>query len=294
MGQRREMDEETLEAGVKFTKPIVFFDLEATGLEISTDRIVEFAARKWWKGSETDLHHRINPGIPIPPEVSAIHGISDDDVKDAPKFSDLAAEIHSFMDGCIIAGFNCRNFDIPMLWEEFWRCDIEWNIDPKDIIDAGNIFKLKHPRDLSAAVKHYCKRDHENAHTAMADVEGTADVLIGQLCDHEDLAEMNHEQLAEFCAMGERRADLCGTIIYNEAGVAVFNTKRNKGVPVINDIGYARWMLNNGFPASTKRAIERILDKHSADYYENQRLAASEICRHSYREDSTVCEKCGS
>jgi DNA polymerase-3 subunit epsilon len=244
---------------MNFPRPIVFFDLEATGLDIAKDRIIEFAAIKHIKGETTTMCHLFNPGIPIPPESTEIHGIKDEDVNNQPKFHHLATDLHEFMQGCIIAGFNCRNFDVPMLWEEFWRADIEWKVDPMDIIDAGNIFKLKHPRNLEAAVKTYCKREHKDAHSALADVEATADVFRGQLNTHDDLFDMSSDQLAEYCMMEERRADLCGTIVYNEAGIAVFNTKRNKGVPVVNDLGYARWMLSNDFPESTKRAIEKII-----------------------------------
>jgi DNA polymerase III subunit epsilon len=243
---------------VKYDKPICFFDLEATGLDISKDRIVEFAAC-YYGSTRTKQHLRINPGIPIPQEVTAIHGISDDTIKSAPKFSEVAQMIHESISGCIIAGFNCRNFDIPLLWEELYRCGIEWKIDRNDIIDVGNIFKLKHPRDLTAAVKVYCNRDHADAHTAMADVNATADVFISQLSEHGDLFDMTCQQLSEYCQMEERRVDLCGTIVLNKEGIPVFNTKRNKGVPVVNDIGYAEWFLRNDFPASTKRAIEAII-----------------------------------
>lgn len=245
---------------MKYPKPICFFDLEATGLDISKDRIVEFGAMKFNGGKQTSWRSYINPQMPIPPEATEIHGITDEMVKDAPIFSALAKDIHRSMEGCIIAGFNCRNYDIPLLWEEFYRCKIEWQIRPNDIIDVGNIFKLKHPRDLTAAVKTYCNRDHADAHSALADVDATADVFRGQLDAHDDLLEMTHEQLAEFCQMEERRVDLCGTIVLNKEGIPVFNTKRNKGVPVLNDVGYAEWFLRNDFPQSTKVAIEKILN----------------------------------
>lgn len=244
---------------MKFKRPITFFDLEATGLDTQKDRIVEFAAQYVRGTSVTSQRTLINPGIPIPPEVTEIHGISDEDVKDAPKFADVAKEIHERMKDCIIAGFNCINFDIPMLWEEFRRCGITWDVEQDAIIDVGNIFKLKNPRDLSAAVSHYCHREHKDAHTALADVEATRDVFMSQLDRHDDLFDMDERGLAEFCKM-DRRVDLAGIIALNKDGIPVFNTKRNKGVPVVNDVGYADWILRSDFSENTKLTIEKILN----------------------------------
>jgi DNA polymerase-3 subunit epsilon len=244
---------------MKFTKPICFFDLEATGLDTQRDRAVQFAARyRTVSGVWSFQSTLINPEIPIPPESTEIHGITDEMVKDAPKFRNLADIIHNSMKGCILAGYNLIHFDIPMLWEEFYRAKINWEVDQKLIIDVGNIFKLKHPRDLSAAVKTYCHREMEDAHNALADVEATADVLMAQLDAHDDLFDMDENQLAEFSQM-DKRVDLAGIIVLNKDGVPVFNTKRNKGVPVVEDQGYANWMLRSDFSENTKQTILKII-----------------------------------
>lgn len=246
---------------MKFSRPIVFFDLEATGLDTQKDRIVEFAAKyRSASGVWTSQRLLIHPDQPIPKETTEIHGISDDDVKDAPRFIEVADMIHESMKGCLLAGYNLIHFDIPMLWEEFWRCKIDWQVDQSLVIDVGNIFKKKHPRDLSAAVKTYCRREMVDAHNALADVEATADVLMAQLDCHDDLFDMDEKALAEFSQM-DKRADLSGIIVYNEAGVPVFNTKRNKGVPVVNDVGYAEWMLRSDFSQQTKNIISNILNQ---------------------------------
>lgn len=251
---------------IKLTRPLCCFDLEATGLETSKDRIVSIAiSRLTPPDSAPDTNNNfytlVNPGIPILKESTEIHGITDEMVKDAPLFIAIADKVQQFLKGCDLAGFNLRNFDIPMLYEELARCGIEMDT-AVDVIDVGCIFKLKEKRTLEAALLFYCNHEFEGAHNALNDVNATIAVLEGQRNRYADLAEMDVQQLSVFSKMDDR-LDLAGKVLRDKDGDACYGirVKGVSNVKVKNDIGFAYWMLRNDFPNQTKAVLRRVLDE---------------------------------
>lgn len=249
------------------TKPVCCLDLETTGTDVALDRIIQIAYKIFHGEIQATRSQLVNPGFPIPKAVQELTGITDEMVKDAPRFEQLAKLIHEEIHGCDLVGFNLLNFDVPLLWEEFHRANINWDLTKTAIVDAGNIFKKKERRTLEAAVEKYCGRKHENAHDAMADVLATADVLDGQLFAYDDLGAMSFAQLAEFSCMDEldkqpvKRIDLAGILVRTADGIARYTHKKVRGVAVKDDLGYAGWMLRQNFSANTKLAIERVLNE---------------------------------
>lgn len=197
------------------TKPLVFFDIESTGISTSKDRIVEIYLIKLKPdGTEDHLHEYYNPGIPIPAEVTAIHGITDEFVKDKPSFMEKANELKQFLEHCDFAGFNSNKFDVPLLVEEFYRAGIEFEIDNRKFVDAMKIFHVMEPRNLAAAFKFYCHKDLENAHSAKYDTMATFDILKAQLERYPDL-DKSVEGLHKLSAQNGQ-VDLAGRIVYND------------------------------------------------------------------------------
>lgn len=255
-------------------KPIVFFDLETTGINVVTDRIVEIAYLKIFPdGREEQKSQRINPEMPIPEKSTAVHGITDEDVKDMPPFKEYAKTFSKVLEGADLGGFNSNKFDIPLLAEEFLRVGIDFDFKKRRFIDVQVIFHKMERRTLSAAYKFYCGKELEGAHGAAADTQATFEVLKSQLdmykdADFED-ADGNLSQpivndieaLAEFSSHNQN-VDFAGRIIYNEKGVEVFNFGKYKGVPVVQvfekDPGYYGWMLNSEFPLYTKKILTQI------------------------------------
>jgi DNA polymerase-3 subunit epsilon len=242
-------------------KPLVVFDLETTGVNIATDRIVEFAALKVSPGgAEEWMTMRLNPGIPISPEATRIHGITDADVANAPHFRDVARKIASFLEGCDLAGFNSMKFDIPILCEEFLRVNVDFDPARHKYVDVQVIFHKKEQRTLSAAYKFYCNMELENAHSSKADTAATYEILKAQLDRYPDL-ENDIEKLSVFSAFNNN-ADLAGRIIFNEEGTEVFNFGKHKGKPVEQvfreEPSYYSWMMNGDFPLNTKQVITAI------------------------------------
>ncbi len=242
-------------------KPLVILDLETTGVNIATDRIVEFSALKVSPGgAEESLTLRLNPSIPISPESTRVHGISDADVANEPHFRDVARRIASFLEGSDLAGFNSMKFDIPILCEEFLRVNVDFNPARHKYIDVQVIFHKKEQRTLSAAYKFYCNSDLENAHSAQADTAATYEILKAQLDRYPDL-ENDIDKLSAFSAFNNN-ADLAGRIVFNEQGVEVFNFGKHKGKPVElvfkEEPSYYSWMMNGDFPQNTKQVITAI------------------------------------
>ncbi len=242
-------------------KPLVVFDLETTGISISNDRIVEIACIKVHiDGSEETKLIKINPGIPIPPESTAIHGISDADVANAPKFNEVAKELADFMKGCDFAGFNSNKFDFPLLVEEFLRAGVDFDVENRKFIDAQRIYHTMEPRNLGAAYKFYCNKTIENAHHAMDDTRATLEVLMAQINHYENLKnDIDHLHVMS----GQtRNVDLAGRMQYNEEGKEVFNFGKHKGKLVEqvlkNDHGYYQWMMDGDFSLDTKRRLTQI------------------------------------
>lgn len=246
---------------LKLHKPLVIFDLETTGINTSHDRIVELYMIKIEPdGSRSDLFHRFNPGIPIPPEIIAIHGISNEDVANEPAFRDKAHDINQFLQNCDFAGFNSNKFDFPMLVEEFYRAGIEFEVSKRKFIDAQKIFHLMEPRNLSAAFKFYCNKVLDNAHSAKADTEATWEIIQSQLEKYQSL-EPNIEFLHKFSGQNNL-ADLAGRLVYNDKQEIVFNFGKHKGKRVQDvfksDYGYYDWMMQGDFPMQTKKVLTKI------------------------------------
>ena len=242
-------------------KPIIFFDLETTGTDISKDRIVEICYIKIFPdGREVEYTKRINPGMHIPEVASAVHGIYDEDVKDSPLFKDVAKEIANEFAGCDVAGFNSNRFDLPLLAEEFLRAQVDIDLSRLDAIDVQVLYHKREPRTLTAAYKFYCGKELEDAHSALADTRATYEVLKAQL-DHYDDMENDMAALSkESCFTNN--VDFAGRIVYDENGREVFNFGKYKGMPVgavlDRDPGYYGWMMNGDFTLNTKQVLTRI------------------------------------
>jgi len=246
---------------LKLKRPVVFLDLETTGINVSADRIVEISLLKVTPdGKEQWMTSRVNPEMPIPPKVTAIHGISDSDVADSPTFGEIAKNVAAFMEGCDLAGYNAVKFDIPVLAEEFLRTNVDFNFSKRKYVDPQVIFYKKEQRTLAAAYQFYCKKDLKNAHSAEADTAATYEVLKAQLEMYNDL-DNDIEKLALYSAFNNN-VDFAGRIILDENGVEVFNFGRYKGKPVAevfrDDPNYYSWMMNGDFPLYTKRVLTEI------------------------------------
>lgn len=259
---------------LNLTKPLAIFDLETTGTNVGSDRIVEISIIKVHPdGREETLTRRVNPGVPIPAEVTAIHGISDADVKDEATFAMLAPMLVQFLANCDLGGFNSNKFDIPLLVEEFLRADIDFEIKGRRFVDVQNIFHKMEPRTLKAAYKFYCDKDIINAHSAEADTRATYEVLLSQLKRYEGVEYTDKDgitskpvvndmrMLHEF-SFQNRNADLVGHIIYNNKNQEVFNFGKHKGKSVEeifnNETSYYDWMMKSDFPLYTKKIITAI------------------------------------
>lgn len=241
--------------------PLIFFDLETTGVNITKDRIVEISYIKVFpNGQEQEKTIRVNPGMPIPPEATAIHHITDEDVKDKPLFKDIAKDLSHVFEGCDIAGFNSNRFDIPLLMEEFLRAGVNFDISKRKFIDIQTIFHKMEQRTLVAAYKFYCNKDLNDAHSASADTRATYEVLKAQL-DRYPTLENDIDYLSKFSSQN-RNVDLAGRIVLNDQNVEVFNFGKYKGQPVADvlrrDIGYFGWMMQGDFPQNTKNVLTNI------------------------------------
>ncbi len=245
----------------KFPKPIVFFDLETTGINITEDRIVQIAMVKHFPDYHTEsLEYLINPEMPIPPESSVIHGITDDMVKDCPTFKQVAHKILRFIDHADLGGFNIQRFDLPLLAEEFLRCDIDFDFSKKNIIDVQTIYHKMETRNLSAAYRFYCNKDLENAHSALADVQATYEVFLSQLEKYNDILT-SYNDVVEFSKYNNF-VDFSGRIVLNENNVPVFNFGKYKGQPVSEvfkkEPQYYDWIQKSDFPLYTKKILTKI------------------------------------
>lgn len=241
--------------------PLVFFDLETTGTNINSDRVVEISYLKVYpNGNEESKTMRINPEMPIPPDSSAIHGIYDKDIVDCPTFKEVAKTIARDIEGCDLAGFNSNRFDIPVLAEEFLRSGVDIDMSRRKFVDVQVIFHKMEQRTLSAAYKFYCGETLEDAHTAEADTRATYEVLKSQLDRYPDLKN-DIAYLAEYSSFN-RNVDFAGRMVYDDKGVEIFNFGKYKGVPVEEvlekDPGYYGWILGNDFTLHTKAMLTKI------------------------------------
>lgn len=242
--------------------PLIFFDLETTGTNINTDRIVEICYLKVYpNGNEEAKTMRINPEMHIPEASSAIHGIYDEDVADCPTFKDVAKDIAKDIEGCDIAGFNSNRFDVPVLVEEFLRVGIDIDLTKRKFIDVQVIYHKLEQRTLSAAYKFYCGKNLEDAHSAEADTRATYEVLKAQLDKYADLLENDINFLSEYSSYS-KNVDFAGRIIYDNNGVEIFNFGKYKGLSVSEvlrrDPGYFGWIMNGDFTLNTKNVLTKI------------------------------------
>jgi DNA polymerase III subunit epsilon len=259
---------------LNLTKPIVFIDLETTGLNITTDRIIEICMIRIMPDSKTDkVTQRINPTIPISKEAFQTHGISDDDVKNQPVFADVAHSYLQFIGHVDMAGYNAIKFDIPMLVEEFLRAGVDFDLRNRRFVDIQNIFHKMEPRNLAAAYRFYCNKELLNAHSAEADTFATYEILKAQLERYKETPFEDKEgnvtypvknDIASLSAFSyhTRNVDLVGHIVFNEKDEEVFNFGKYKGKNVekvfLQEPQYYDWMMKGQFPFSTKKVITSI------------------------------------
>lgn len=249
---------------LKLTKPIAFFDLETTGLNIASDRIVEISIIKIMPNGDKEIKTKLlNPSIPISKESTEIHGIKDEDVKDKATFKEVAEEFNEFIKDCDLGGYNSNKFDIPLLAEEFLRAGVEFEVNNRNLVDVQNIFHKMEQRTLVAAYKFYCNGDLTNAHSAEADTTATYEILEAQISKYDEL-ENDMEFLAKF-SQRTNNVDLLGRIVYNNNNIPVFNFGKHKGKSIEEvykkEPGYYSWMMNGDFPLYTKKVLTEIVGK---------------------------------
>lgn len=261
-------------------RPLAFFDLEATGVNLGVDRIVEMAFIKLLPdGTEEVKKWVLNPEMPIPLEVSLIHGFYDEDVQGKPTFKETAAEVAAFLEDCDLAGYNSNKFDIPMLVEEFLRAGVPFELSGRHFVDVQNIFHQMEQRTLKAAYVFYCNKEIENAHSAEADTRATMEVLLAQVERYKDTEFIDKKgnktipvqnevaALHEFTNL-QRAVDFVGRMVYNEAGEETFNFGKHKGKRVedVFDVepSYYSWMMNGDFPLYTKHKLKEIYERWTA------------------------------
>jgi len=259
---------------LKLTRPLAFFDLETTGLNIGVDRIVEISILKIMPdGTKLSKTKRINPEMPISKDSVAIHHIRDEDVKDAPTFREIAHELNNFLENSDLAGYNSNRFDVPMLVDEFLRSEVEFDIRNRRFVDVQNIFHLMEQRTLKAAYKFYCSKEIINAHSAQADIEATYEIFIAQLEKYEGVeyedkdgnksipVKNDIKALHDFTNI-KKCADLAGRVVYNDEGMETFNFGKHKGKLVTEvfkiEPSYYDWMMKGDFPLQTKQVITSI------------------------------------
>jgi DNA polymerase-3 subunit epsilon len=243
-------------------RPICFFDIESTGVNVVNDRIVELSVLKVFpdntKESKTWL---VNPEMEIPAETTAIHGITNEKIANEPTFKELAHDVYNMIKDSDLAGYNSNKFDIPMLAEEFLRADIEFHMENRKAVDIQNIFHRMEQRTLSAAYKFYCQKDLTNAHTAEADTNATYEILKAQLDRYPDDIKNDIDFLSDF-SNRQRVADFAGFIAFNDENKEYFTFGKYKN-HLVEDIlkkdgGYFGWILNANFPLYTKKVLTAI------------------------------------
>ncbi len=245
---------------IPLTKSIVFWDLETTHLDPMEARIVEFGCSVLHPDGTINPNgysKRFNPGVPIPPECSEIHGITDEMVKDCPPFLSFAPMLLKNLQGKDLAGFNLRRYDLIVLDTELRRCGLKLDLEGVQVIDAYGLYCKTDKRDLSSYIEKYAGRAHDGAHGAAADAAGTLEGILGQLIVHEDLHAMSLPELAAFSLLSDKTpADIAGKLYRDAEGVLRFNFGKNEGRAVVEEGGYCDWMGKNNFPGSTMELIE--------------------------------------
>lgn len=245
---------------LQLTKPIAFFDIESTHKDPLKARIIEIGIVKLFPdGGKDQMCMVFNPGENITDENAAIHGFTNEFVKDKPLFKDYASTIAEDLKGCDFGGFNSNQYDIPLLNEEFTRAGITFDFSEANFVDAGVLFKILAPRTLTAAVLTYLKKDHAGAHGAIADTDATIDVLEAMLDAHSDVLPLTVPELALKSNYDLKRLDLAGKFIYDGNGEVLFNFGKNKGIIAKNEPGFLRWMLGKDFSKDTLNVVMELL-----------------------------------
>ena len=252
---------------LKLTKPIVFFDLETTGVNIAKDRIVEMAILKVFpNGNKESKTWLVNPEIEIPEQSTAVHGITNEKVATEPTFKELATKVNDMIAGCDLAGFNSNRFDIPLLAEELMRVGIDFDMKDRKAIDVQVIFHKKEQRTLGAGYQFYCDKELEGAHGAEVDTNATYEILLAQVEKYGDIGN-TVDALSEYSTHGER-ADFAGFILMNDEKQEVFSFGKYKGRTVEEvfkeNPGYNNWIQNADFPLYTKKVLKGIKERMSA------------------------------
>ncbi len=250
-----------LQMELKLTRPICFFDLETTGIEVAKDRIVEISILKVYpNGNKESKTWLVNPTIPIPAATTAVHGITNEKVANEPTFKELASQVHNMIKDSDLAGFNSDRFDIPLLAEEMLRAEVDFDMKNRVSVDVQTIFHKKEERTLSAALKFYCDSNLENAHSAEADTMATYEILKAQLDRYSDL-ENDMKSLSEFTTR-KKSVDFAGFIALNNEGKEIFTFGKNKS-QLVDDVlekepGYYGWIQGADFPLYTKKVLTAI------------------------------------
>lgn len=241
---------------MKITKPIIFFDLETTGVDVSTARIVQIACIKIdLDGNKEEKCMLINPTVPIPKGASDVHGITDEMVKDAPHFSWVAKSLFDYFEGCDIGGYNSDNYDTPLLIEEFQRCNIEFPTWELNSVDVLKYERLLNPNNLGAVYKRYTGKELEGSHDALNDVRATFEVLLHQIKSNK---EKTPQEIDLECQGDKKRHDFSNKTYINKNGVVCWSFGKNIGKPVLEDMGYLEWVLNNNFPNELKTKLKNL------------------------------------
>ena len=252
---------------LKLTRPLVFFDLETTGVNIAVDRIVEISILKVHpNGNKESNTWLVNPEVEIPKEASDIHGITNERVVTEPTFKELAPKVQQMIEGCDLAGFNSNRFDIPLLAEELMRAGLDFDMSNRKAIDVQTIFHKKEQRTLSAGYQFYCGKTLEDAHSAEADTNATYEILLAQVDKYDDI-ENDVDSLSAFSKHGTR-ADFAGFILMNDEEQEIFSFGKYKGRTVAEVLkenpGYYNWIQNADFPLYTKKVLKQIKERLSA------------------------------
>jgi DNA polymerase-3 subunit epsilon len=237
----------------KTSKGIVFLDLETTGVEVAVDRIVQLAVVKRFNdGTVEEKTVLVNPSIPIPKGASDVHGITDEMVKDCPKFNQIAKSFYGYIEGFDIGGYNILGFDIPLLVEEFLRANVQFSFDNIRFIDVMNIYKKLNPRDLSSCYKNYTGKTLEGAHDALNDTRATADIFDAMMLKEELLIGKTIDEVSDISMLNKGIVDYAGKFMRNEAGVICFAFGKDKGNPVSKNLSFLDWIISKDFTQDTK------------------------------------------
>lgn len=266
---------------LKLTKALCVFDLETTGIQITKDRIVQIAIIKLFpNGEQIEYNQLVNPEMVIPEEIVQIHGISNEMVKDCPKFIDVAKEISEFIGDSDLAGYNSNKFDIPVLAEEFLRCNFNFDLSKRKFIDVQNIFHKMEQRTLAAAYQFYCGKTIENAHDALYDTRATLDVFLAQLNRYSELKN-EIDFLADFSrGSNNELVDYAGRLAKNEKGEVIYNFGKHKGKTISevmkSEPGYYGWMLEADFPLYTKQCLKNEMQRLKEKSNEKENISIEE------------------